>query len=97
MRAAAAQVVDAVVTSGKSLDSALSGHEPGVAKEDRALLRLLCYGTLRRHWRLQFWIEQLLNRPLKRKDSVVNALLAIGLFQLTETRIPDHAVVSQTV
>ena len=97
LRAAAAQVVDAVVTSGKSLDSALSAHEPQVATEDRALLRLLCYGTLRRHWRLQFWIGRLLNRPLKRRDSVINALLAIGLYQLTDTRIPDHAVVSQTV
>jgi 16S rRNA (cytosine967-C5)-methyltransferase len=97
LRAAAAQVVDAVVTSGKSLDAALAGHEPGVPKEDRALLRMLCYGALRRHWRLQFWIQQLLNRPLRRRDSVINALLAIGLFQLTDTRIPDHAVVSQTV
>ena len=97
LRATAAEVVDAVVTFGKSLDTALSARESGVAKEDRALLRLLCYGTLRRHWRLQFWIAQLLERPLKRKDSVINVLLAIGLYQLTETRIPDHAVVSQTV
>ncbi len=97
LRATAAEVVDAVVRSGRSLDAALSAHEPKVAKEDRALLRLLCYGSLRRHWRLQSWIAQLLNQPLKRKDSVINALLAIGLYQLTDTRIPDHAVVSQTV
>ncbi len=97
LRAAAAQVVDAVAASGKSLDSALPDHEARVAKADRALLRLLCYGTLRRYWRLQFWIGQLLDRPLKPKDSVINALLAIGLYQLMETRIPDHAVVSQTV
>jgi 16S rRNA (cytosine967-C5)-methyltransferase len=97
LRATAAEVVDAVVTSGRSLDAALSAHEPRVAEKDRALLRLLCYGTLRRHWRLQSWIAQLLDRPLKRRDSVINALLAIGLYQLTDTRIPDHAVVSQTV
>ncbi len=97
VRAAAAEVVDAVVRSGKSLDTALPAHESRVAGDDRALLRLLCYGTLRRHWRLQFWIGQLLERPLKPGDSVINALLAIGLYQLTETRIPDHAVVSQTV
>jgi 16S rRNA (cytosine967-C5)-methyltransferase len=97
LRAAAAEVVDAVVTSGRSLDAALAAHDSRVAKEDRALLRLLCYGTLRHHWRLQSWIAQLLERPLKRKDSIINALLAIGLYQLTDTRIPDHAVVSQTV
>ena len=97
LRAAAAEVVDAVVTGGKSLDTALPAHETRVAEGDRALLRLLCYGTLRHHWRLQSWIGQLLERPLKPRDSVINALLAIGLYQLTDTRIPDHAVVSQTV
>ena len=97
LRAAAAEVVDAVVTAGKSLDTALPAQETRVAEGDRALLRLLCYGTLRHHWRLQFWIGQLLERPLKPRDSVVNALLAVGLYQLTDTRIPDHAVVSETV
>ena len=97
LRATAASVVDAVVAAGRSLDAALAEHEERVAPDDRALLRLLCYGTLRRHWRLQSWIDQLMNRPLKRRDRVINALLAIGLYQLTETRIPDHAVVSQTV
>ena len=97
VRAAAAEVVDAVVTAGKSLDTALSAHETRVAQDDRALLRLLCYGTLRHYWRLQFWITRLLDRPLKPRDSTINALLAIGLYQLTDTRIPDHAVVSQTV
>jgi 16S rRNA (cytosine967-C5)-methyltransferase len=97
LRATAAVVVDSVVAGGRSLDAALTEHEERVAPADRALLRLLCYGSLRRHWRLQSWIDQLVDRPLKRRDSVVNALLAIGLYQLTETRIPDHAVVSQTV
>jgi 16S rRNA (cytosine967-C5)-methyltransferase len=97
LRATAANVVDAVVTAGRSLDAAIAEHEERVAPDDRSLLRLLCYGALRRHWRLQYWIDRLVDRPLKKNDSVINALLAIGLFQLTETRIPDHAVVSQTV
>ncbi len=97
VRATAAEIVDAVASSGRSLDAALAEHEGKVAEDDRALLRMLCYGTLRRHWRLHSWIAQLLDRPLKKRDSVINALLAIGLFQLTDTRIPDHAVVSQTV
>jgi len=97
LRATAAQIVDAVVSAGRSLDAALADHEDRVAPDDRPLLRLLCYGALRRHWRLQFWVDSLLDRPLKPRDSVLNALLAIGLYQLSETRIPDHAVVSQTV
>ena len=83
--------------SGPIARRGLAEHEGRVGKQDRALLRLLCYGTLRHHWHLQVWIGRLLDRPLKPKDSVINALLAVGLYQLTETRIPDHAVVSQTV
>jgi len=97
LRATAAQIVDAVVSDGRSLDTVLADHEDRVANDDRPLLRLLAYGALRFHWRLQFWVDALLERPLKPRDSVVNALLAIGLYQLGETRIPDHAVVSQTV
>jgi len=97
LRATAAQVVDAVTSSGRSLDAALAEYEVSIAADDRSLLRLLCYGVLRQHWRLQFWVDALLDRPLRPRDSVVNALLSIGLYQLNETRIPDHAVVSQTV
>ena len=97
VRSTAAEIVDAVVSDGRSLDTALAELEGKVSEDDRALLRMLCYGTLRRHWRLQSWIGQLLDRPLKQRDSVINALIAIGLFQITESRIPDHAVVSQTV
>ena len=97
LRATAAQVVDAVVPGGRSLDAALFDAEDRVLAEDRALLRLLCYGALRQHWLLQFWIDKLLDRPLKKRDSVINALLAVGLYQISETRIPDHAVVSATV
>ncbi len=96
-RAAAAKVVDAVVSEGQSLDAAIAGHEMQLPPDERSLLRMLAYGTLRHHWRLQEWIGELVNRPLKRRDSVINALLAIGLYQLSDTRIPDHAAVSQTV
>ena len=97
VRAVAAEIVDAVLSKGQSLDVAIATNEKNVSPNDRALLRMLCFGTLRHHWVLQAWIAQLLDRPLKRKDSVVNALLALGLYQLTDTRIPDHAAVSQSV
>lgn len=97
LRATAAQVIDAVATGGRSLDAALVEFEGRVSAEDRALLRLLCYGSLRQYWQLQAWISKLLARPLKKRDSVINTLLAVGLYQISETRIPDHAVVSATV
>jgi len=97
LRATAALVVDAVISSGRSLDKALNDHESRVAERDRSLLRMMCYGVLRYHWHLQAWIDALLKQPLKARDSIVNALLALGLYQLSDTRIPDHAVVSETV
>jgi len=71
--------------------------EGEVAERDRPLLRMLCYGTLRSHWRLQSWIDQLVERPLRKRDSIVRSLLSVGLYQLTDTRIPDHAAVAETV
>jgi 16S rRNA (cytosine967-C5)-methyltransferase len=97
LRATAAQVVDNVISKGRSLDRALADFQGQVSERDRALLRMLSYGTLRSHWHLQAWIDALLSRPLKARDSCINELLAVGLFQLSDTRIPDHAVVSETV
>jgi 16S rRNA (cytosine967-C5)-methyltransferase len=97
VRAVAAEIVDAVVGDGRSLDVALASAEHRVAESECALLRMLCYGTLRNYWRLQSIVTQLLSKPLKKHDRVVNALLAVGLLQLIHLRIPDHAVVSQTV
>lgn len=97
VRAAAARVVDAVASSGRSLDDMLVSIEGEVAERDRPLLRMLCYGTLRSHWRLQSWIDQLVERPLRKRDSIVRSLLSVGLYQLTDTRIPDHAAVAETV
>ena len=96
-RAFAAEVVDAVVSDGRSLDAAIAECEPRVPPGDRPLVRMLAYGVLRHHWQLQAWIAQLVSRPFRKRDSVINALLAVGLFRLTDTRVPDHAAVSQTV
>ena len=97
LRAVAAETVDAVVSHGQSLDRAIERNEARVPEGDRALLRMLGYGCLRHHWQLQEWIDNLLARPLRRRDRVINSLLALGLYQLAHTRIPDHAVVSETV
>jgi len=97
VRAEAARAIDAVVTRGRSLDDALSDVDPRVDATDRPLLRMLCYGTLRNHWRLRESSARLLDKPMRPADSVIESLIAVGLFQLSESRIPDHAAVSLTV
>jgi 16S rRNA (cytosine967-C5)-methyltransferase len=95
LRAEAAKVVDAVVSNGRSLDAALATAR--VAERDLSLLRLLCFGAIRHHWRLRWQVSQLLDRPLKKRDQVIMSLLAVGIYQIEQTRIPDHAAVSMTV
>lgn len=96
-RAAAARAVDAVVNAGRSLDAALAEAEGSLPPAERPLLHELAYGTLRRHWRLRAWLAALLERPPRRKDRIVESLLAVGLYQLAELRVPDHAAVTLTV
>ena len=96
-RALAAEIVDDVVTKGRSLDAAIADKESRLAPQDRPLLRMLAFGVLRNHWRLQSWVAALVDRPFRKRDRVLNALLAIGLYQLADLRVPDHAAVSQTV
>ena len=96
-RAAAARVVDAVFAGGRSLDDAIAEFEQSLRPADRALLRMISYGCLRHHWSLGSVIDHLLDRPLKKRDRIVRSLLAVGLYQLTGTRVPDHAAVSATV
>ncbi|MGD9292637.1 MAG: transcription antitermination factor NusB, partial [Gammaproteobacteria bacterium] len=66
VRAMAARVIGEVAGRGNSLDRALApaleNFEDG---RDRAFLQAICYGVLRFHPRLEFLLEQLLNRPLK--------------------------------
>lgn len=97
VRAAAAEVAAAVVRRGRSLEAALSAVEAMPVAADRALLRNLAYGTLRRQFRLAEWRRALVMRPLKPRDRIVESLIDVGLFQLVGTRIPDHAAVSATV
>ena len=95
-RAAAARVVGDVL-SGKSLNQTLPPTLEKVAPRDKGLLQQLCYGTLRQAPRLEALLNQLLDKPLREKDRDIHGLLLCGLYQLEDTRIPDHAAVSATV
>ncbi|MGK0500479.1 MAG: 16S rRNA (cytosine967-C5)-methyltransferase [Oceanicoccus sp.] len=95
-RAAAARCI-AAVANGASLSQQIPLLEQQVAERDRSLFRQLCYGVLRFYHRLNAISYLLLEKPLKDKDSDIHMLLLIGIYQLTDTRIPDHAAVSTTV
>ena len=95
-RAAAARCL-ASVSNGLSLSQQIPVFEQRVAERDRALFRQLCYGVLRFYPKLHGLASQLLSKPLKDKDRDVLMLLLLGIYQLSETRVPDHAAVNATV
>jgi 16S rRNA (cytosine967-C5)-methyltransferase len=78
-------------------DDALAAAERDVAERDRALLGALVFGALRWHHRLEWQSARLLAKPLKQGQLELGALLRIGLLQLQQMRIPEHAAVSATV
>ena len=96
VRAVAAGVVGDVL-AGHSLNQALPPGLDKVPERDRGFLQELCYGTLRYSPRLQRILAQLLDKPLRDKDRDIQGLLLCGLYQLDNTRVPDHAAVAETV
>ncbi|NHA15720.1 16S rRNA (cytosine(967)-C(5))-methyltransferase RsmB [Thioalkalivibrio sp. XN279] len=96
-RAAAARAVGAVIGAGRSLDDALAAATGALQGPDRALAAQLAYGSLRLYPRLARWAGLLLARPLPPRDADVQALLAIGLYQIEASRVPDHAAVDASV
>ena len=97
VRVAAAKVVADIIREGRSLNNSLPKYSQKISEQDRPLLAELCYGTLRRYPSIYKIIIELLDKPLKQKDSEILALLACALYQLTDTRIPSHAVVNESV
>ncbi|CAH0532273.1 Ribosomal RNA small subunit methyltransferase B [Vibrio stylophorae] len=97
IRAVAAQVIYQVVDQGQSLSQALPQAQQQVAPRDQALLQEICYGVLRWLPRFEAIANQLMDKPLKGKQRVLHHLILVGLYQLSQMRIPAHAAVAETV
>jgi 16S rRNA (cytosine967-C5)-methyltransferase len=97
VRLAATQVLNQLLRGQGSLSSLLGPAQLQVADQDKSLLQELCFGSCRYHPQLTIFSELLLDKPLRNKDSDIQALILLGLYQLIHTRIPDHAAISATV
>jgi len=64
---------------------------------DAPFVQALCYGVCRWYYRLDFILQYLMPKPLKKKNQDIYCILLIGIYQLSEMRIPAHAAVSETV
>lgn len=66
-------------------------------ERDRAFATELSYGTLRMQGKHDFAISTKIDRPFSDLDPAVVDLLRLGLHQIFEMRVPDHAAVDATV
>lgn len=64
---------------------------------DRNLATEISYGTLRMQNRHDFMAKKYIDRDFELLDSQIQDLLRMGIHQITQMRIPDHAAVSETV
>ena len=97
-RADASWVLFQILEHGRSASEVMpkvwSRHEK---PQDRAWLQEMVYGCLRNLPMLQVWLRQLLNKPLKKQQKIIEHLLMLGLYQLAFSRTAEHAAVSETV
>ena len=97
-RALAAQVLAAVALEGASLREALAPAQNELsAARDRALLTALVNEGARWWLRFDCALDLLLDKPLRKREPVVHALLVLGLAQLEILDLPQHAAVAATV
>ena len=86
------------VFNGQSL-SAVQVHTTDKLDDarDRGLANEIVNGVLRWRWQLEFFIAQLLKKPLKQKDLDVQLILLMALYELHQCRTPDYAVINESV
>ncbi|MEJ2390894.1 MAG: 16S rRNA (cytosine(967)-C(5))-methyltransferase RsmB [Gammaproteobacteria bacterium] len=91
-----ALILRAVIGEHINLDNAFARHL-SVETPQTPFIKAACFGVLRHYLRLRWYLDQLLDKPLKAKDQDLDCLLLSGLYELFEMHTPDHAVVSETV
>ena len=71
--------------------------DSNLEERDRAFATELGYGTLRMQGLHDALIKRHIDRPFDEIDSGIIDLLRMGIHQVTQMRVPDHAAVGETV
>lgn len=97
IRLVCVQLLQEMSTRGGSLTRLLPSAQSRLAESDRSQLQAWCYGFTRYSGELAGLVDQLLDKPLKKKDLDIYLLLQLGIFQLRHTHTAPHAAVDETV
>lgn len=88
------------VEDGQSTNAALEHalHGSSLDARDRAFVTEIVDGTLRWQGRLDYQLQQMMERPLANIDPSIRLILRLGAYQLTMlSRVPAHAAVNESV
>jgi 16S rRNA (cytosine967-C5)-methyltransferase len=96
-RAAAYETVFRVFEQDAYADRALRTALASLDQRDRAFAQRLAYGTIQRVRTLDYAIEQLGRRPVRKLDPPVRAALRLGAYELGFMQTPRHAAVNEAV
>jgi 16S rRNA (cytosine967-C5)-methyltransferase len=97
-RHAAYEVVLRVFEQDAYADRVLRSASRGLDARERALAQRLAYGTVQRVRTLDYAIEELGRRPVRKLDPPVRTALRLGAYQLAYAEgIATHAAVNETV
>ena len=96
-RAAAYETVFRVFEQDAYADRTLRTAVASLDQRDRAFAQRLAYGTIQRARTLDYAIEQLGRRPMRKLDPPVRAALRLGAYELGFMQTPPHAAVNEAV
>ena len=96
-RTCIARIIYSVVHEHINLDDAFARHLDTTAEEQHAFIKAACFGTIRFYHRLKFILDQLLDKPIKQKEALVECLLISALHESLYMHTPNHACVSENV
>jgi len=91
-RRAAFEVVRRVFEDDAYADRALASAVDELDERDRALAQRIAYGAVQRVRTIDFGIEQLGKRPVRKLDPPVRAALRTAGYQIGWTDLPAHAI-----
>ncbi|MEO8747867.1 MAG: 16S rRNA (cytosine(967)-C(5))-methyltransferase RsmB [Rhodanobacter sp.] len=97
-RALAAEGLADIALRGTSLREVMECHAPKLTDaRDRALFTSLLHNGARWWLRYDAAVDGLLEKPLRRKEPAIHALLVLGLVQLEVMQVSAYAAVASTV
>ncbi len=90
----AAKALNQVINHDRTIDWVINNRPQWL---QQPLSQELVYGTLRHYFSLKQWVDAQLKSPLRKKDQDLYILMLVGAHQLANTRIKEHAAISETV